>query len=218
MCVCRKTTDIYIWEAKTKNTWGIITSIKDITIVLSCQVLKQSFVPISKYFFAFSIYTRVKYMFYIFYVLYLLYNTKILRTIMQRRLTTTRLIVAIVSTTLEEVAIWVIWSWLLPEFGVNLPLAVLLGVMIAWAAFSTWLFIFTTLVLRKQALVGLPSMVGMVGRVTSRLSPEGQVRIKGELWHATSSEGDIEAGEEVVVVGERGLKLLVRKAGSTTIH
>jgi membrane-bound ClpP family serine protease len=152
------------------------------------------------------------------YFLYLLYNTKILRTIMHSRLTTARLILAIVSTTLEETAIWVIWRWLLPEFSVNLPVAMLIGIMVAWAAFSTWLFIFTTLVMRKQASAGLPSMVGTVGRVTSRLSPEGQVSIGGELWHATSNEGDIEAGEEVVVVSERGLKLSVRKTGGTPTH
>jgi membrane-bound ClpP family serine protease len=137
---------------------------------------------------------------------------------MRSRLTTARLILAVISTALEETAIWVIWRWLLPEFGVELPVAVLIGVMVAWMAFSIWLFIFTTLVLRKQKTAGLPSMVGTVGKVTSRLAPEGQVNVKGELWHATSVEGDIEAGEEVMVVSERGLKLAVRKTGGTTIH
>jgi membrane-bound serine protease (ClpP class) len=126
------------------------------------------------------------------------------------------LVLAVVSTSLEELAIWVIWRWLLPEFGVNLPVAVLIGIMIAWGAFSVWLFIFTTRVLRRQAEVGLPSMVGAAGKAASRLSPEGLVRIRGELWGATSNEGDIETGEEVLVVGERGLKLLVKKAGGTT--
>jgi len=130
---------------------------------------------------------------------------------MGRRFTVSRLILAIVSTSLEEAAIWVIWRWLLPEFGIRLPLAVLIGVMVAWAAFSVWLFIFTTLTLKKQAMVGLPSMVGTVGKVASRLSPEGQVRIKGELWGATSAEGDIEVGDEVAVIKEDGLKLFVRR-------
>jgi membrane-bound serine protease (ClpP class) len=135
---------------------------------------------------------------------------------MHSRLTTARLILAIISTALEETAIWVIWRWLLPDFGVNLPWGVLVGVMTAWGAFSVWLFVFTTRVLRKQKSPGLPSMVGTAGKVTSRLAPEGQVSIRGELWHATSNEGDIEAGEEVVVVNERGLKLTVRKADRTT--
>jgi membrane-bound serine protease (ClpP class) len=138
---------------------------------------------------------------------------------MRGRLTTARLIIAVVSTSAEEVAIWVIWRWLLPDFGINLPVGVLVGIMVVWAAFCTWLFIFTTVVLHKQKPVGLPSMVGAVGKVARRLSPSGQVSIRGELWQATSNKGDIEVGEEIVVVGESGLKLLVRKAGvNPVIH
>lgn len=135
------------------------------------------------------------------------------------RLTGARLVLAIISTSFEEVAIWVIWRWLLPEFDIYLPVQVLITVMVAWAAFSVWLFIFTTRTLRKQVTVGLPSMVGTRGKVASRLSPEGMVRIKGELWGATSAGEDIDAGEEVTVVGEDGLKLSVRRVGdSRTKH
>ena len=128
-------------------------------------------------------------------------------------MTTARLILAIVSTSLEEVAIVVIWRWLLPEFGINLPFSVLIGVMVAWAAFAVALFVFTTRTLKKQTVVGLPTMIGSKGKVASSLVPEGLVRIRGELWGATSAEGDIDKDEEVEVVGEDGLKLVVRKAG-----
>lgn len=131
------------------------------------------------------------------------------------KLTRARLVLAIISTSLEEVAIYVIWRWLLPEFGIKLPFQVLIGVMVAWVAFGIWLFIFTTRTLGKQVPVGLPSMIGTKGKVASRLSPEGMVRIKGELWGATSAGGDIDAGEEVVVVSEDGLMLSVRRAGDS---
>ncbi|HUT67747.1 MAG TPA: NfeD family protein [Dehalococcoidales bacterium] len=135
------------------------------------------------------------------------------------KLTRARLVLAIISTSFEEVAIWAIWRWLLPEFGIKLPYQALIGVMAAWAAFGVWLFIFTTRTLRKQVLVGLPSMIGTMGKVVSRLSPEGMVRIKGELWGATSTGGDIDVGEQVMVVGEDGLKLSVRRVGdSRTTH
>jgi len=130
-------------------------------------------------------------------------------------LTRARLVLAIISTSLEEVAIYVIWRWLLPEFGIELPFQVIIGVMVAWVAFGTWLFIFTTRTLRKQVPVGLPSMVGTRGKVTGKLSPEGMVKIKGELWGATAVEGDINAGENVVVVSEDGLKLSVRRVGDS---
>ena len=128
-------------------------------------------------------------------------------------MTTARLILAIVSTSLEEVAIVAIWRWLLPEFGIYLPFSVLIGVMVAWAVFAVALFVFTTRTLKKQTVVGLPTMIGSRGKVASSLAPEGLVRIRGELWGATSAEGNVDKDEEVEVVGEDGLKLVVRKAG-----
>ena len=130
---------------------------------------------------------------------------------MNKKLTLTRLVLAVISTGLEEVAIWAIWRWVLPDFGIRPPWLPLIIIMIVWAAFGTWLFIFTTRTLQRQAQAGLPSMVGTRGRVASALDPEGLVKIRGELWGAVSDGGKIEAGAEVVVVGENGLKLSVRK-------
>jgi membrane-bound ClpP family serine protease len=132
---------------------------------------------------------------------------------MNKRLTQTRLVLAIISNVAWEVAIWAIWRWLLPELGINLHVYVLIGVLVAWAVFGTWLFIFTTRALKKQVTVGLPSMIGAAGKAAVRLAPEGMVKIRGELWSARSDKGNIDAGEGVVVIGEDGLKLLVRKAG-----
>lgn len=131
------------------------------------------------------------------------------------KLTKARLVLAILSTSFEETAIWVIWRWLLPEFDIYLSFQVLIAMMAVWAAFSVWLFIFTTRTLRRQVTVGLPSMVGTRGKVTSRLSPDGMIRIRGELWGARSAEGDIDTGEQVMVVGEDGLKLSVRRVGDS---
>ena len=124
---------------------------------------------------------------------------------------TARLIIAIVSTVLEQVAIVVIWRWLLPEFGIELSLVVLIVIMAAWVAFSVALFVFTTQTLKKQIVVGLPTMIGSKGKVASSIAPEGLVKIRGELWGATSVEGNVDKGREVEVVGEDGLKLVVRK-------
>jgi len=129
-------------------------------------------------------------------------------------MTTARLILAIVSTALEEVAIVVIWRWLLPELEIELPPAVLIVVMVAWALFAVALFVFTTRTLKRQTVVGLPTMIRSKGKVASALTPEGMVRIKGELWGATSAEGNIAVGEQIEVVGEDGLKLVVRKGGT----
>jgi len=129
-----------------------------------------------------------------------------------RQLTAARLVLAVVSTGLEELAIWAIWQWLLPELGVNLPVAVLVVVMLGWAVFGVTNFIIISRVLRKQAVVGLPGMLGSRGRVASALIPEGLVRIKGELWTAIAEGGSITVGEEVIVIGEEGLRLKVRRS------
>ena len=133
-------------------------------------------------------------------------------------LTQTRLILAIVSTALEEVAIWAVWRWLLPEFGIYMHVGFLIGIMVGWGIISVCLFIFATRTLKKQAAAGLPSMVGMAGKAAGNLSPEGMVKIRGELWGDVSEEGDIAAGESIIVTGEDGLKLIVRKKSSSATH
>ncbi len=54
-------------------------------------------------------------------------------------------------------------------------------------------------------------MVGAIGQAASRLSPEGMVKIHGEVWGAISEVGEIIPEEDIIVTGEKGLKLLVRK-------
>ena len=129
-------------------------------------------------------------------------------------MTTARLILAIASTLAVEAALFTIWRWVLPEWGIEIPLAVLIGVMVAWAVFAVLDFWFVTLILRKQTVVGLPTMVGSRGKVASPLAPGGQVIIKGELWGAESIGRNIDIGEKIMVVEQDGLKLIVRKADS----
>ena len=105
-------------------------------------------------------------------------------------------------------------SVLLVSMSFLLLFWVLMAVMIFWAVFAVADFIFVTHILRRQTIVGLPTMEGSRGRVKSPLHPEGQVMIKGELWGAKSIDGDINIGEVVTVVGQDGLQLVVRRAGT----
>ncbi len=129
-------------------------------------------------------------------------------------MTTARLILAVVSTLAVEFAFYAVWRWVLPEFDIQVPLWVLIAVLTFWAVFAVADFIFVTHILRRQTIVGLPTMEGSKGKVKSPLHPEGQVMIKGELWGAKSIEGDINIGEVVTVVGQDGLQLVVRRAGT----
>ena len=66
--------------------------------------------------------------------------------------------------------------------------------------------------MKKPVTVGRETMIGQVGVATTDIAPDGMVRLKGELWRATS-EKRIREGEEVVVKDVKGLVLIVEKRG-----
>jgi len=125
-----------------------------------------------------------------------------------------RLIIAIVSTTLEEAALAVGVLWGLPKLGIHIPLWVLIIVMLAWCTYTITTYRMGSRALRKKPIAGLLDMLGSEGKVVNPLVPEGLVRIKGELWRAKSASGRVDTGEEVTVVGQDRLELIVRKRSS----
>ncbi len=123
-----------------------------------------------------------------------------------------RLILGISSLALGEVAIYAIWRWVLPEFNIEMLLYVVILIMAAWATFSIGNFIVVTRALRRPQIPGFASMVGSVGKVVSPLTPEGLVKIKGEIWTAVLDEVEkAKIGDEVTVTADLdGLRLHVR--------
>jgi membrane-bound serine protease (ClpP class) len=124
---------------------------------------------------------------------------------------TTRLIIAIVTTLAEEAALVAIVLWGLPQVGVNLHVGVLIALMAALAAYAIITYRMGSRALKRKPVVGLPDMIGARGRAVSNLAPEGTVRIKGELWESRAEGRKISAGTDVTVVGQEGLKLIVRR-------
>jgi len=122
-----------------------------------------------------------------------------------------RLIIAIVSTILEEVIIAVIALLGLPQLGVNVPIPALIAIMVVWGIVSTITFRIGTRILLKKPVAGLPDMIGITGKVVRVYGREGQVKIKNEIWDAKSLDDKIVIGEEVLVVGRDGLKLIVSR-------
>ncbi|MFC1900589.1 NfeD family protein [Chloroflexota bacterium] len=127
---------------------------------------------------------------------------------------TVRLIIAIVSTILEETALAIGVLWGLPKLGVQLPLwgLILMAVpiMAAWLSYSIFTFRKGTVALKTTQMVGMHDMIGTVGVVVNSLAPEGLVRIRGELWVAEASEGELESGTEIIVTGQERLKVVVK--------
>ena len=123
-----------------------------------------------------------------------------------------RLILAIVSTSLEETALVVVVLWGLPQLDIYIPIPGLIALMVAWGVVSVIFYRMGSRALARKPITGLPAMIGSRGKVVSPLTPKGVIRIKGELWEATSAGRRIKAGEEVTVMGQDGLRLVVRKS------
>ena len=77
---------------------------------------------------------------------------------------------------------------------------------------------FFMLVVRKVAIVmrrphatGTESLVGTTGVTISPLSPQGQVRLHGEIWRARAEEGELLKDERIEVLRTEGLTLIVRR-------
>lgn len=63
---------------------------------------------------------------------------------------------------------------------------------------------------RRKPATGMEGLIGEVGVARSRIAPQGEVFLRGEIWMAVSDQV-IEEGEEVVVEGISNLKLRVTK-------
>jgi membrane protein implicated in regulation of membrane protease activity len=63
---------------------------------------------------------------------------------------------------------------------------------------------------RRSPAIGAEALVGAEGVATSDCRPQGQVRVRGELWRAVCLDG-ADAGDTIVVAGISGLTLQVRR-------
>lgn len=84
-------------------------------------------------------------------------------------------------------------------------------VSILIAAFLAFVVKRVIMAYRHQATTGREELVGKTAVVKVVLNPEGTVLFKGEWWTATSEEGRVEPGEEVIITKVDGLKLYVTK-------
>ncbi|MBI2847786.1 MAG: hypothetical protein HYX83_01275 [Chloroflexi bacterium] len=125
-----------------------------------------------------------------------------------------RLVIAIVTTIFEEAAIVVAVLWGLPALGVRFPVWLLIVLMAGWAAYSVSVYRLGTKALKRKPVAGLSSLDGCQGTAVTSLSPNGMVRIMGELWSAQSADGVIDPGDMVEVVGRENMKLRVRRCAA----
>jgi membrane-bound serine protease (ClpP class) len=123
----------------------------------------------------------------------------------------TRLIIAVVTSLIDEVIIIAVVLWVLPLFDIHLPLWGLILLIIGFMIYAIMSFKIGSRILKKKPLPGMTSMVGIEGMVTTSLVPRGFIKIKGELWKARAESGTIISGTIITVISQEGLELVVQK-------
>lgn len=126
-------------------------------------------------------------------------------------------IYSIVSTVIEGAAIAAVILWVLPLFGMIIPLWGLIVALVVYAVFSYIMYRIGHPTILYEAVSSPESIIGSEGIVDCTFNPEGYVRVHGELWKAFSFDKNLAKGEEIIVTGIDGLKLnVVRKIRGLT--
>ncbi|CAD5244809.1 NfeD family protein [Thermococcus camini] len=126
----------------------------------------------------------------------------------------TRNLLKLLALMADEVIVGIFIFLILPGIGVEIPLWAGLLVIAVLLAKD---FLIAPFVLGggadKRPETGPESLMGRTALVVEDLSPEGVVKIDGELWKAECTNGTAKAGEGVRVVSVRGTKVLVERRG-----
>jgi len=103
--------------------------------------------------------------------------------------------------------------WLLPLWGINIPIWGLALIIIAFLAYEIVTFKLGRRALERKPVIWSQAIVGRCGKATTDLNPDGYVRVDGELWQAYSDDTSINEGDDIIVVEMN--KLTLRVASST---
>jgi membrane-bound serine protease (ClpP class) len=89
-----------------------------------------------------------------------------------------------------------------------------LFVIIPTVAFSVLFFVFAigkgVAAQLRRPTTGIEGLIGETGTALQDLEPDGQVRVHGEIWSATTLSPPTRAGDRIVVLSITGLHLTIR--------
>ena len=111
---------------------------------------------------------------------------------------------------LDEVVAVVLVLLVLWALGIQISLPIIIVIALLLGAF---IFITHKVIIpsfHKKKITGSEGMIGLIGEVIEPLAPVGVVMVGGERWKAKSVDEDIAVGEEVEILGLKGLTLTVR--------
>jgi membrane-bound ClpP family serine protease len=116
-----------------------------------------------------------------------------------------KLLFAIVASLADEAIILAIILLVLWQLGIAMPIWFIVTLSLIFSAITFIVY----RALRKNPQLGFENMIGQSGSVVEPIARKGTVRIDGELWFAMANGEKIEAGDEIIVVEQTGLKLTV---------
>jgi membrane-bound ClpP family serine protease len=118
-----------------------------------------------------------------------------------------RLLLTIIISLVAEALIILVLFFVLSRFGIEMPFWLIIALVLIFSLITY--VIYQTL--KKKPLLGFDNMIGKSGMTVIQIASEGTVKVGRELWAAEVDGDNIEAGEEVTVIGQTGLKLTVIK-------
>ena len=118
-----------------------------------------------------------------------------------------RLLLTIIISLVDDAIIILVLFFVLSRFGIEMPLWLIITLVLIFSIITFVVY----RALKKNPLLGFDNMIGKSGMTVSQIARKGTVKIGWELWAAEVDGDNIEAGEEVTVIGQTGLKLTVIK-------
>ncbi len=107
--------------------------------------------------------------------------------------------------------------WLLPLWGIDIPIWGLMIIVVAFLIYEIITFRLGKKALERKPVIWSEAIVGCCGKATTPLTPGGYVQVEGELWRALSIDTNINEGDDIVVVELDRLTLNVALLSETTI-
>jgi membrane-bound serine protease (ClpP class) len=93
---------------------------------------------------------------------------------------------------------------------VTISLRVIIPAVLLTAAFFAFAIGMGVRAQRRKPTTGIEGIIGETGEAIGALTPNGQVRMHGEIWNAVSEGAEIPAGARVKVVAVDNLTLIVK--------
>jgi len=101
---------------------------------------------------------------------------------------------------------WLAHRWL------EVPVWLASGVLVVWVVKDYALYPFLRFAYESDHRLPIERMIGHSGTAAEPLSPDGYVRVRGELWRARLAGNDLlDRGERIEVTGIEGTTLLVQR-------